>query len=135
MATLRRAMQAAIDGPDATSVGDFNVAVAYKPTGFEYLGSTFIHVGRDIQISSGDDLIGKMAQPVEGGYAVSVVEPARPGVPALGLNSPRARLGMIYLPLEFDGAQVISDVSPNEFVKIVCERFVVAMKEPSLRYE
>jgi hypothetical protein len=63
MVTLRRAMQAVIDDPDATSVGDFNVAVAYKPTGFEYLGSTFIHVGRDIQISSGDDLIAKMAQP------------------------------------------------------------------------
>jgi hypothetical protein len=42
----------------------------------------------------------------EGGYAVSVVEPADPGTPALGLNLPRARLGMLYLPLEFDGAQV-----------------------------
>jgi hypothetical protein len=42
---------------------------------------------------------------------------------------------MTYLPLEFDGAQVISDVSPNELVKTVCERFGVAMKEPSLHYE
>ena len=67
MAILRRSMQAVIDDPAIASVGDFSVAVGYKATGFEYLGSTFIHVGRDIQIKSGDNLIGKMAQPVEEG--------------------------------------------------------------------
>jgi hypothetical protein len=76
-----------------------------------------------------------MAQSVgEGGYAVSVVEPLEPGTPALGLNFPRARLGMLYLPLEFDGAEVIEDVSPNDFAKVILERFGVAMKEPILRH-
>jgi hypothetical protein len=136
MATLRRAMQAVIDDPAIESVGDFGVAVAYKPTGFEYLGSTFIHVGRDILVKSGENLISKMAQSVEEGeYSVSVVEPADPGTPALGLNFPRARLGMLYLPLEFDDAQVISDVSPNDFAKVVRKRFGVTMKNPMLRYE
>jgi len=135
MATLRRAMQAVIDDPAIESVADFCVAVAYKPTGFEYLGSTFIHVGRDIRVEPGENLISKMAHSVEeGGYAVSVVEPAEAGTPALGLNFPRARLGMLYLPLEFDGAQVISDISPNDFAKVVLERFGVPMKNPMLRY-
>lgn len=135
MATLRRAMQAVIDDPAIESVADFCVAVAYKPTGFEYLGSTFIHVGRDIRVEPGENLISKMAHSVEeGGYAVSVVEPAEAGTPALGLNFPRARLGILYLPLEFDGAQVISDISPNDFAKVVLERFGVPMKNPMLRY-
>ena len=75
-----------------------------------------------------------MAQPVEeGGYAVSVVEPEKPGTPALGLSFPRARLGMLYLPLKFDGAEVFHDVSANDFPKVVLERFGVSMKLPLLR--
>jgi hypothetical protein len=136
MDTLRRSLQAVIDDPSIPSVDDFAVAVAYKPTGFAYLGSIFIHVGRDIPLVAGDELIGKMAQPIEeGGYAVSVVEPAEPGTPALGLNFPRARLGMLYLPLQFEGAEVIQNVSPNDFAKVVHERFGVAMKDPPLRHQ
>ena len=135
MARLRRAMQTVIDEPAIDSVGDFCVAVAYKPTGFEYLESTFIHVGRDIRVQPGEDLISKMAQSVEeGGYTVSVVEPLEPGTAALGLNFPMARLGMLYLPLEFDGGQFISDVSAHDFAKAVLERFGIAMKNPMLRH-
>jgi hypothetical protein len=101
----------------------------------EYLGSTFIHLGREFRVEPGENLISKMAQSVEeGGYAVSVVEPVEPGTPALGLTFPRARLGMLYLPLKFDGAEVIEDVSPNDFSEVVLERFGVAMKDPILRY-
>ena len=132
---FRLAMLAVIADPAVASVGDFCVEVVHKVAGFEYLGSTFIHVGRDISVAPGDDLFSKMAQSVgEGGYAVSVVEPAQPGTPALGLNFPRARLGMLYLPLEFDTAQVIADVSPNDFAKAVLDRFGVAMKDPMLRH-
>lgn len=128
-------MKAVIDDPAIDSVADFDVAIGYGATGFQYLGSLFIHVGRDISVRPGENLISKMAQPVEeGGYAVSVVEPAEPGTPALGLSFPRARLGMLYLPLEYEGAQVISDVSPNDFPEAVLERFGVAMKQPGLRY-
>jgi len=76
-----------------------------------------------------------MAQPVEeGGFAVTVVEPAHPGIPALGLSFPRAHLGMLFLPLEYDQAQVIEDVSPNDYARVVQERFGVAMKDPPMRY-
>jgi hypothetical protein len=77
----------------------------------------------------------RMAQPVdEGGYAVSIVPPAEPGIPALGVNFPVARLGLIYLPLQFDGAQVIRNISPNEFGTAVLERFGVTLSDPLLRY-
>jgi hypothetical protein len=133
MATLQRAMRAAIEDPAIPSVADFCVPVAYKPSGFEYFGSTFIYVGRDLSIKDGDDLVSKMAQSVsEGGYAVSVVAPTEPGTPALGLSFPRARLGMLYLPLQFDGAEAISDVSPNDFARVVLERFGVRMHDPML---
>lgn len=117
------------------SVDHFCVRVSRREEGFQYLESTFIHVGREIDVQAGDDLISKMAQPVEeGGFAVSVVEPAEPGTPALGLMFPRARLGMLFLPLEFDYAQVIKDVSPNDYAHVVQERFGVAMNDPSLRH-
>lgn len=135
MARLQRAMDSVIQNSSIGSVDGFCVSVALRPTGFEYLGSTFIYVGRDIQVRAGEDLVGKMAQPAEeGGYAVSVVEPADPGTPALGVNFPQARLGMVYLPLWFDEAQVIRDVSPNDFPRAVHERFGIAMKLPPLRY-
>jgi hypothetical protein len=91
-------------------------------------------VGRDIIVKTNDNLITKMAHPVEeGGYAVSVVEPEEPGTPALGLSFPLARIGMIYLPLKYDEAQIIMDVSPNDFAKVVLDRFAVAMSDPILR--
>jgi hypothetical protein len=75
-----------------------------------------------------------MARPVEeGGYSVSVVEPMEPGTPALGLHFSRARLGMLYLPLQFDGAEVISDVSSNDFSAEILRRFGVRMKDPALK--
>jgi hypothetical protein len=135
MSKLQFAIRAVIDDPTIDSVDGFCVAVTYKPTGFEYLGSSFIYVGRDISIKPGDDITSKMAQPIEeGGFAVSVVEPLEPGTPALGLNFPVARLGMLYLPLEFDEAEVITDISPNDFARAVYERFGVRMKDPNLRY-
>jgi hypothetical protein len=134
MSVLQRAMAAVIADPPVQSVDDFCVSIAHKPTGFQYLESTFLHVGRDIELRPGDDLISRMAQPVEeGGYAVSVVEPEDPGMPALGLSFPRARLGMLYLPLKYEGATVIENVSPKDFPRIVFERFGVAMKQPPLR--
>jgi hypothetical protein len=76
-----------------------------------------------------------MAQPVEeGGFAVTVVEPTHPGTPALGLSFPRAHLGMVFLPLEYDQAQVIEGVSPNDYARVVQKRFGVAMKDPPMRY-
>ena len=135
MRALQRAMQTVIDDSAVRSVDDFCVSIANRPTGFEYLESTFIHVGREILIRPGDDVVSSMAQPVdEGGYAVSIVEPAQPGTPALGLCFPQARLGMLYLPLKSDHALIIRDVSPNDFPRIVLERFGVAMKLPQLRY-
>jgi len=132
---LRQAMQTVIDDPTIESVDDFCVSIVHRHDGFQYLESTFIHVGRNITIQPGDDLISRMAQPVEeGGYAVSVVEPAEPGTPALGLSFPRARLGMLFLPLRYDDVQVIQDVSPNDYARVVQEWFGVAMKDPLLRH-
>lgn len=136
MMRLQKAMAAVIDDPAVESVDDFCVSVATGRDGFEYLASVFIHVGRDIQVQPGDDLINKMAQSVEeGGFAVSVVEPAETGTPALGLSFPRARLGMMFLPLRYDEAQVIRGVSPNHYARTIKERFGVAMKDPTLRHE
>jgi hypothetical protein len=134
MSRLGRAMDAVIDNPKVNSVDGFCVAVAHKPTGFDYLPSGFIHLGRDIVIRPGEDLISKMAQSVEeGGYAVTVVEPAEPGTPALALNFPRARLGILFLPLQFDRGQLIEDVGPREFARVIFERYGVQMKDPTLR--
>jgi hypothetical protein len=41
---------------------------------------------------------------------------------------------MVYLPLEFDGAEVIQNVSPNDFPDAAFERFGVRFKAPPLRY-
>ncbi len=134
--TLQRSMQAVIEDSAIESVDAFCVAIADTPAGFQYLESTFVHVGRDIIVRPGEELISRMAQPVqEGGYAVSVVEPAEPGTPALGLSFPRAKLGLVYLPLKYDQAQVVRDVSPNDFPQVVLQRFGVAMKQPLLRYQ
>jgi len=43
-------------------------------------------------------------------------------------------MGMVYLPLEYDEAQVVQDVSPNDFAKVVLDRFGVRMSGPLLRY-
>ncbi|MEK7761439.1 MAG: hypothetical protein AAB433_07655 [Nitrospirota bacterium] len=136
MNSLQRAMQAVIDDPTIESVGNFCIAVTCKSSGFQYLSSLFVHVGRDFHIEAGENIFPMMVQPVaEGGYSVSVVPPVEPGTPALGLNFPTARLGMVYLPLKFDGAEVIRDISPNDFVKAVKSHFGVAMEEPMLRYK
>ena len=132
---LGEAMQTVIDDPTIPSVGDFRVSIVHRSSGFQYLESSFIHVGRDITIQPGDDMISKMAQPVEeGGYAVSVVEAAEPGTPALGLSFPRARLAMLFLPLEYDDVQVIREVAPNGYAKAIYERCGVVMKDPPLRH-
>jgi hypothetical protein len=135
MATLSRAMHSVIDSDDVDSVGDFCVAVTYGDRGFSYLESTFVYVGRDFVVDQHRDVIGQMAQSVEdGGFSVSVVEPANTGVAALGLSFPQARLAMMLLPLEFDEVQVLRDVGPNEFADAVRDRFDVEMKPPMLRH-
>ena len=135
MAVLGRAMRTVIDSDDVDSVGDFCVCVAYGDRGFEYLESTFVYVGRDFVVDQHRDLIGQMAQSVEdGGFSESVVEPANPGVAALGLSFPQARLAMMLLPLEFHEVQVLRDVGPNEFADAVRDRFGVEMKPPLLRH-
>ncbi len=55
---------------------------------------------------------------------MSVAASAHPGVPALELSFPRARLCMMFLPLEFHDVQVLRDVEPNDFVDVVRERSV-----------
>jgi hypothetical protein len=135
MRRLGNAMDAVIADSTIESVDHFCVRVARGREGFEYMGSMFVFVGRDFELSDGDEVISKMAQPVEeGGFAVTVVEPAHPGTPALGLSFPRAQLGMLFLPLEYDQAQVIEHVSPNDYARLVQERFGVAMKDPPMRY-
>lgn len=133
---LAKAMEALINDPSIETVDHFCVRVARQHDGgLQYMASIFIYVGRDIELQPGDDLINRMAQSVaEGGYSASIVEPAEPGTPALGLSFPRARLGMIFLPLEYDQAQVLHDVSPNDFARAVQGRFGVAMKDPTLRH-
>jgi hypothetical protein len=132
--TLHRAMDSVIADPAVVSVGGICVRVAATRVGFEYMGSIQFHVGRDVAIQPGEDMLSKMVQPVEeGGYAVTVVEPAEAGTPALGLNFPRARLGMLFLPLRFDGAEVIREVEPKDFAKVIRERYGVAMKDPLFR--
>jgi hypothetical protein len=133
---LGTAMEGVINDPGIETVDHFCVRVSRQwDGGFQYLASIFIYVGRDIELQPGDELVNKMAQSVaEGGYAVSIVEPRDTGTPALGLSFPRARLGMIFLPLEYDHAQVLHDVSLNGFARVVHERFGVAMKDPPLRH-
>ena len=134
MMALNEAMRAVIADPTIGSVDDFCVGVASSSGAFNYFPSMFVHLGRDIQVGDGDDLVAKLAQSVEeGGYAVSVVEPLHPGTAALGLNFPRARLGIVYLPLQFDEARVVENVSPNEFAKVVHEKFGVEFNMPMLR--
>lgn len=132
---LGTAMEAVISDPTIASVDHFCVRVALQPDGFQYLSAFFIYVESDIQMQAGDDLINQMAQSVaEGGYTVTIVEPSEPGTPALGLSFPRARLGIIFLPLAYDNAQVLHNVSPNAFASVVQERFGVEMKDPPLRH-
>jgi hypothetical protein len=131
---MHDAMKAVIDDTAIESVNGFCVRARAKEGKFNYLPSTFLHVGRDFQITPGDDLISKMAQTVaEGGYSFSIVEPIDSGIPALGVNFPRAQIGMVYLPLEFDEVQVINNVSPRDFSKAVFERFGIVMSDPLLR--
>lgn len=134
MSELGDAMSNTIRDTRIDSVDDFCVRVACKDGAFNYLDESFIYVGRDFQISDGDNLVSKMAQSVaEGGYSVSVVSPAHPGVAALGLSFPRARLGLVYLPLEHDEAQVIHDVRAIDFANVVDERLGVRLCDPILR--
>ena len=134
MSELGDAMSNTIRDKRIGSVDDFCVRVASKDGAFNYNDDSFIYVGRDFQISDGNNVVSKMAQSVaEGGYSVSVVSPAHPGVAALGLSFPRARLGLVYLPLEHDEAQVIHDVRAIDFADVVQERLGIRFCEPMLR--
>jgi hypothetical protein len=134
MMSLNEAMSAVIADSTVGSVDDFCVGVAAISGAFNYMPSMFIHLGRDIQIRDGDDLVTKMAQSVaEGGYAVSVVEPLYPGTAALGLNFPRAELGILFLPVLYGEGQIVEKVSANDFPRVVRERFGVELSMPMLR--
>lgn len=132
MSTLRKAMRAVIDDPSIQNVGGFEVAVANTQVGFEYLGSVFAHPGQSVSISMPvDDLIPYMIQPAEqGGYTACLVEPVLAGVPAAAVYFPTGRLALMFLPLEFDTAQVVTNIQPAEFVSTIQDRFGIALKPP-----
>ena len=132
MHELRAAMKAVIDDETIVNVGGFEVAVANTQAGFEYLGSTYVYPGRDFTTPSVvEDLIPYMIQPAEeGGYTACLVEPVFAGVPAAALYFPTGGVVIMFLPLQFDTAQVITGVRPTEFTKIVQDRFGIAMKAP-----
>ncbi|MGB7543832.1 MAG: hypothetical protein WBM28_17665 [Burkholderiales bacterium] len=132
MHELRAAMNTVIDDEAIVNVGGFEIAVANTQAGFEYLGSAYVHPGRDFTTPSAvDDLIPYMIQSAEeGGYTVCLVEPVLAGVPAAALYFPTGGVAMMFLPLQFDTAQVITGVRPTEFTKIVQDRFGIAMKPP-----
>jgi len=134
MTRITSAMDKVIANPDIDAVGEFNVRIGSKKGKFNYYGGTFIHLGRDVNVKDGDNLILKMAQSVEeGGYSVSIVEPLKPGTPAFALNFPRAKLGYLFLPLIYDEAQVIHDVYARDFAQVILEKFGVEMSQPMLR--
>jgi hypothetical protein len=134
MLTLGHAMDSVIKDATVPSVDDFCVRIAAKDGEFNYLEESFFHVGRDITVGPEENLIARMIQSVEeGGYSVSVVQPANAGTAALGLSFPRARLAMIYLPLVYDEAQVVQDVSPREFSTIMYEKYGIEFSDPGLR--
>lgn len=131
---MSHALNAVIENSSIPSVNDICVRLATKEGRFQYLGEMALHVGRDTVIRDGDNLLNIFAQSVEeGGFSICVVEPLEAGVPALGLCFPRARLAMIYLPLEFDDAMVIRDIMPSDFSATVFTRFGVRMSEPIIR--
>jgi len=132
MHELRAAMKAVIDDEAVEAVGGFEIAVANTGAGFEYLGSVYVHPGRDFTIPSAvDDLTPYMIQSAEeGGYTACLVEPVLAGVPAAALYFPTGGIVMMFLPLQFDTAQVVTDVRPTEFTSIVQDRFGIAMKPP-----
>ena len=132
MMTLTGAMSAVIADPALESVGDFCVAAAATGGAFNYLPSMESHVGRDYRVEGGRILLASIRPVEEGGYAFSVVQPVRPGIPAIGVSFPAARLGLLYLPLEFDEAQVIEAVSAREFVTASRARYGVELSTPML---
>jgi hypothetical protein len=116
MHELRAAMKGVIEDEAVENVGGFEVAVANTAAGFEYLGSVFVHVGRDFTIPTAvDDLLLQPAE--EGGYTACLVEPDLAGVPAAALYFPTGRIVMMFLPLQFDTAQVITDVRQRAEVR------------------
>lgn len=131
MSKLGDAMNAVIADPTIHSVDDFCVRISSKNRKFNYLGGTFVYIERDIHVKNGDNLLMKMTQPVEeGGYTVSIVEPKIPGTPALALNFPRAKLGLIFLPLIYDEAQVITNVLARDFANNIFETYGIKMQDP-----
>jgi hypothetical protein len=136
MSRLSRAIDAVIDDPQIDSVGNLAVRVALTEGGFNYLSSAFTMVERDfvIETTPGEWVDVPLIRPVEeGGFAVSVVEPAAPGTPAMGLSFPQPNIAMLYLPLQFDEAEVMLDVAPNAFRAVVLERYGIAMSDPTIR--
>ena len=130
---MAAAMRRVIDNPSLPSVGDICVRLTSKNHQFRYLSEMGIYVGRDIVLRDGDDMINAMAQPVEdGGFAICMVEPFEPGIPALGLCFPRARIAMIYLPLECEEAQVIRDIKSADFPRFVESKYGINMSRPML---
>ena len=135
MSTLTRCLDAVIDDEHIGSVSGFVVRVAQRPAGFSYLSQAFVSPGREFTFLPGEDLISKMAQPVEmGGYTGCVVEPLEPGIPVLGVCFPNARLGYIHQPLVHDEPSLIRYTSMNGFVQAAFEQCNVRLQAPLLRY-
>jgi hypothetical protein len=135
MIQLQDGMRAVIDDEAITSVDDFCVSLAHKAgAGFRYLEYAFALVGADFEVRNGEDLVPKMIQGVDvGAFQVCVCGPEATGVAAVGLHFANARLGMVYLPLVFDEAQVVADVSADDFSRVGFERFGVRLTTPLIR--
>jgi hypothetical protein len=135
---LGRCMDAVIDDPGVPSVGEINVRICARrrDRALVYLEEAVLQINRDLPMKTGDNVGRRMAQPTsEGGYAAVVVPPMNPGTPALGLCFPIAHVGIMFLPLEFDSGQVILDVEPDAFSRVVFERFGVALTDPIRPWE
>jgi len=131
---METAMRAVIEDAAISSVGGFVAKIGrYQDSlAFNYHAEFFTHVGRNFRFE-GELTVQQLIRPVdEGGYAYCVVEPAHAGTPALGLIFLQANLAMAFLPLQFDGAQVVPDVHLDDFVKIMEDRFGVRFAEPFL---
>jgi hypothetical protein len=131
---METAMRAVIEDATISSVGGFVAKIGrYQDSlAFNYHAEGFAHVGRNFRFE-GELTVQQLIRPVEeGGYSYCVVEPASSGIPALGLIFLEANLAMAFLPLQFDGVQVVPDVHVDDFVEIMEDRFGVRFAEPLL---
>lgn len=111
------------------TVGGFGFRAASSESGFRYMeGATAFYPSQSIP--SGISTTLKFGGPAHGGFAYSVLVPAQPGQPALGVHLFQGRLGYLYLPLERDDAVEYTDVSHEEFRRRVLADHAVDINGP-----